>query len=124
MLLLAEILRARLDELDMDQQVFARRVGIPPTKLSAVMTGRRPLSRRRLKTADRWCEVLKLSGYSAERLLDAMHLAAATPRLRELVERQDRDVEALRAENARLEAWRDVVLRAARRSDPPIDQRE
>jgi hypothetical protein len=54
------------------------------SNLSAVMAKRRKIP---VKTAEKWADVLRLSLDEREVFLDAVHLAAASPRVRAMVRR-------------------------------------
>ncbi len=84
MLSLRELVRERLQALGIRQQDLAGRLDIDPGQLSGVLTGQRspPLDK-----AAEWARALDLAGAAAEDLVDAMHLAAATERVRDLVDR-------------------------------------
>jgi transcriptional regulator with XRE-family HTH domain len=96
MLSLRELVKERLQTLGIRQQDLATRIGIDPGQLSGVLTGQRPVP---LEKATDWTRALDLTGAAAEELIDAMHLAAATDRVRDLVDRLQADrntaVEAL-----------------------------
>lgn len=81
---LRELVKDRLQALGIRQQDLATRLDIDPGQLSGVLTGQRPPP---LDKAIEWARALDLTSSAAEDLVDAMHLAAATDRVRDLVDR-------------------------------------
>jgi len=73
---------------------FARQVQMSQPTISRVMSGSRPPP---VKDDDRWCEVLGLTGQEAERFKDAMHIAAASPRVRRVLDRMEAQLRARRS---------------------------
>ncbi len=85
---LRDLVRERLQTLGIRQQDLAGRLDIDPGQLSGVLTSQRPPPVD--KAAD-WIRALDLTGAQAEELVDAMHLAAGTERVRDLVDRLQAD---------------------------------
>jgi transcriptional regulator with XRE-family HTH domain len=96
MLSLRDLVKERLQTLGIRQQDLATRLGIDPGQLSGVLTGQRSVP---LDKAAEWVRALDLAGAAGDELIDAMHLAGSTDRVRDLVDRlqgsRDAAVEAL-----------------------------
>jgi transcriptional regulator with XRE-family HTH domain len=84
MLSLRELVKERLQALGIRQQDLATRLGIDPGQLSGVLTGQRAVP---LDKAPEWARALDLTGPGGDELVDAMHLAASSDRVRDLVDR-------------------------------------
>jgi len=97
------IVKERLRVLERTQEWLAEQLGTHGSNLSAVLTGNREPP---VDEVARWAAALGLEGREADELAAAMHLAAATPYVRDLVERQDRELGELREALAR---YRDRV---------------
>lgn len=78
--LLARLLRER----GISQRKYASLVGVHHTLINKVAGNLRQPAWSR---ADAWADALELRGPEREHFLDAMHLAAASPRVRAMVER-------------------------------------
>jgi transcriptional regulator with XRE-family HTH domain len=84
---LPDLLRAHLKRRNLSQVAFAKLVGMKHSSISHIARGKRyPRPNR----SDTWCRALNLSSAEAEELTDAIHLAAATPRVRAIVARLER----------------------------------
>lgn len=81
---LRDLVRDRLKALGIRQQDFADRLGVDPRKVSAVLTGEQgpPIDQ-----VAAWAHALDLGAEGEAELLDAMHLAAASEHVRQMVER-------------------------------------
>jgi transcriptional regulator with XRE-family HTH domain len=83
------LLAAHLERLGLQQKEFAERLRIHPTTVNKVVLGTRAPNWRK---AEAWAKALDLSGADAERFINAMHLAAASPRVRQLFKALERQV--------------------------------
>ncbi len=90
---LPDVLERYLDKSGMSQVEFARRVGISASSVNKILKGRHA---PRYSRASIWCDVLGLTGKDAEVLTDAIHLAAASPRVRAIVKRLERQAARLK----------------------------
>jgi transcriptional regulator with XRE-family HTH domain len=81
---LRDLVRDRLKALGLKQQDLAALLGIDPSTLSNILTGR---SQPSLERAAEWVKSLVVTGDAEAELLDALHLAAASERVRALVDR-------------------------------------
>lgn len=93
-----QLLLEHLQRRDISLREFAKQVEYDPTNISKMVhQARKPP----LKRMEQWCDSLGLRGNDREEFLDAAHLAAATPRVRSLVERLEKRAELLQRRQAR-----------------------
>lgn len=97
---LRDLTRERLKAIRKRQQDLARALGISPPYLSGLLSGKRPINLDN-GLPELWCVALGVTGPEAEMFLDAIHLAAASPRVRALLTRHENDAQRGRALKAR-----------------------
>lgn len=100
---LRELVDARLDALGLRRKHLAERLDIDQSRLSKLLLGTAPMP---VEDAARWATALELVGGEAEALTDAVHVAGASERVQQLVDRLRTEVADL---NARLVRYRSRV---------------
>jgi transcriptional regulator with XRE-family HTH domain len=78
------LLAAAIAARGLNQKQFAERVHVHPTLVGKLIAARRAPNWKR---APAWASALGLTGEDREVFIDAMHLAAASPRVQALVRR-------------------------------------
>lgn len=83
---LRTIVRDRAGALKLDLKDVAARLQIDDGNFRGILSGSRRVP---IEDAQAWCAALELTGAEAEELIDAMHLAGATERVRAIVDRAE-----------------------------------
>jgi transcriptional regulator with XRE-family HTH domain len=84
----ADIFQRILDKRKLSQRDFCAIIGKREPTVSMYMTKARKIS---VKTGEKWADVLGLIGPERDAFLDAVHLSAASPRVRAMVARLERE---------------------------------
>lgn len=95
------VLAAHLERAGLSQRAFARRVGYSHVLVSYVITGRRTPP---LEAIESWADELGVTGAERTRFIQLAWLAHAPPQVRDLVARQQAQIERLRRKQGRTAA--------------------
>ena len=120
---LRTLFQRRLKVLGITQEDAAKRLDLHPTHLSKILNGHAPMPH---EDAPRWCQALEITGSECQRLGDLMAIAAAPPRVSEIVNSLEVDIGRL-AEwrtkcERRLERIRDVVNNLDLNTETPLPE--
>ena len=88
-----DVLPTLLKKRGLTQRAFAQLVGKSESTISMIVSEKRRPSD---KYAERWASELGLTGTEREIFIDAVHLSAASPRVRAMVARLERENKRLR----------------------------